>query len=102
MRRRVQCKVKVFGDVSSAGFRSLLQRQAKAWRVKGWVRELEPEEDEERDPADPQFEAVFHGSDADVDALVRWCERGPVSEGVTEVQTERMGLEAFFGFDVRR
>lgn len=90
MQRRVQVRVSIVGDLGATSFRSMLQRQAAKWGVTGWVKFTA------RGAA-----AVFHGREADVAALARWCERGPLGERVTEVLTEAMPREAFSGFDVR-
>jgi acylphosphatase len=53
--------------VQGVGFRAGCARQARVAGVGGWVRNL----------SDGRVEAVFEGSRASVDALVRWCHDGP-------------------------
>lgn len=88
--RRVQSRVAIRGDLAPTSFRAMLQRQALKWGITGWVQ-----------PTPEGVYAIFNGREADVDALVRWCERGPLGPRISEVLAERMPREAFSGFDVR-
>ncbi len=92
MQRRIQVHVLVSGRVQSAGFRAALQRNAQRWGVVGWVRNLE----------DGRVEAVIQSSEANVNAMVGWCQRGPLQEFVEQVEVKRQPLEAFSMFDLRR
>jgi acylphosphatase len=58
-------------------FRAYTQFRAEGMGVTGWVRNL----------PDGSVEAVFEGSAAAVESMVRWCERGPLGAEVEEVQT---------------
>jgi acylphosphatase len=89
--RTIQFHVVVTGDVQDGAFRSFTRRQALALKLKGWVRNL----------PDGQVEAVFHGPEANVNAMVAWCRKGPLQAQVADVQAERMPLEAFLDFSVR-
>ncbi len=91
-RRRVQVHVRISGNVQTTGMRSMMQREAKKSGVTGWVRNAEDEDG---------IEAIFNGTQGAIIAMVRWCERGPLSELVTAVDVESMPREAFHGFDVR-
>ncbi len=114
MQRRIQVMVKITGALRDTSFRSMLQRQAGKLGVTGWVRNMPAPEpaDEDGEGDEPvrvddnaapghDVEAVFNGPEGNVLTLVRWCERGPMGPAVTDVAFERMGREAFFGFDVR-
>jgi acylphosphatase len=84
MRRRVI----VHGSVQGVGFRHAVARAAEARGVVGWV----------QNRGDGTVEAVFEGSDTDVDALVRYCEYGSRGANVFRVETfdeEPEGLSAF-------
>jgi acylphosphatase len=73
--KRVQ--VVISGRVQGVAFRANCQRQAMALGVTGWVRNL----------WDGSVEALFEGPDEAVDAILRWCWRGPSSAVVTDVLT---------------
>jgi acylphosphatase len=60
--------------------------------VSGWVRNL----------PDGRVEAVFEGDEGPVDAMVRWCHRGPSPAVVRRVDVEEENpTEEFSGFSVR-
>ncbi len=92
MQRRLQMHLMVSGNVQEAGFRAALQRNALRWGVVGWVRNLE----------DGRVEAVIQSTEANVNALIGWCQRGALHEYVEDVQVKRQPLEAFSTFDARR
>ncbi len=89
--RRKQVHVFISGTVQGVSFRAFTQREAHKYGVHGWVRNVE----------DGRVEAVFSGTEDAVDRLVIWCQRGPLSAQVSGIELQPMGLEAFFGFDVR-
>lgn len=89
--RRIQMHVWVSGTVQGVSFRAMTRKEALKVGVLGWVRNLD----------DGRVEAVFHGPEAMVHHMVRWCGRGPMHASVTDVAAEPMALEAFGGFDVR-
>ena len=92
MRRSIQMHVVVSGDLVETSIRSMMQRQASKLQVTGWVRFTE----------DGDVEAVYNGPETNVQAMVRWCERGPLGPRVTAVVANPQPREAFFGFDVRK
>jgi acylphosphatase len=92
MQRTVQVYVKVSGAVAAVGMRSALEREATRVGAVGWAKNLD----------DGGLEAVIQGGESTVALLLRWCERGPLSAGVTSVDVQDQAREAFFGFDVRR
>ena len=91
VQRRVQVHVRVTGNVQGVGFRFSTQRQATAWGLSGWVRNL----------ADGGVEAMFQGPEDTINAMVAWCQGGPLHASVEGVEATRQALEAFQGFDVR-
>jgi acylphosphatase len=72
--RRIQ--VVISGEVQGVAFRTNCQRQAIALGITGWVRNL----------WDGSVEALFEGQPEAVDAMLRWCHRGPASAVVTGVE----------------
>ena len=60
-------RVIVSGRVQGVWFRSETERIARERGLAGWV----------RNRPDGRVEGVFEGNDADVDAAVAWCRRGP-------------------------
>lgn len=72
--RRVQ--VVISGRVQGVGFRASCRHQAIQLGVTGWV----------RNRWDNSVEALIEGSEAAVDAMIRWCQRGPRAAEVTGVQ----------------
>ena len=59
--------VVVSGRVQGVFFRAECANRARARGLGGFVRNL----------PDGRVEAAFEGEDADVDAVVAWCRRGP-------------------------
>lgn len=59
--------LRVHGRVQGVGYRESLRVEAERLGVTGWV----------RNRADGTVEALACGPAAAVDALARWCERGP-------------------------
>ena len=66
----------ISGEVQGVAFRANCQRQATALGVTGWVRNL----------WDGSVEALFEGPSSAVEAMLRWCHRGPSSAVVTGVE----------------
>lgn len=91
MQRNIQVHVLVSGQVQGVSFRAMTRREALRLNLKGWVRNLD----------DGRVEAVFHGPEANVAAMVGWCRRGPLQSLVTDCTAEKMALEAFLDFAVR-
>ena len=88
--RRVQ--VVISGEVQGVAFRANCQRQANALGVTGWVRNL----------WDGSVEALFEGSSEAVDAMLRWCHRGPPAAVVTGVEvTEAEPGPPYHSFYIR-
>lgn len=73
-------RVHVFisGDVQNVHFRDNAHETARAHDLEGWVRNLDA----------GRVEAVFEGSEEDVETMLEWCERGPIKADVTDVKVE--------------
>jgi len=84
-------RVVVHGFVQGVGFRFGAADAARARGVAGWI----------RNRGDAAVEAVFEGADDDVEAMVRWCERGPRGADVTQVETFDEPAEGVRGFEIR-
>ncbi len=75
---KTRAHVFVSGIVQGVFFRQKTKQQAQYFGVMGWVRNLE----------DGRVEAVFEGEENAVEALVRYCRRGPSSARVAKVETD--------------
>ena len=87
----IRRRVVVHGHVQGVYFRGTTQREAERRGVAGWV----------CNRSDGAVEAVFEGSREDVEAMVAFCESGPRSADVGDVETSEEEPEGLSGFDVR-
>ena len=69
-------RLRIHGRVQGVGFRHYMTREARRRGVAGWV----------RNRIDGTVEAIVHGSQEAVDALLAWARRGPPSAQVTDVE----------------
>ena len=69
-------RLEITGRVQGVGFRYSMQHEAARHGVRGWV----------RNRRDGSVEALLHGEDAAVDALVAWARQGPAGARVTQVR----------------
>jgi acylphosphatase len=74
-RRRV--RVWIAGRVQGVAFRYATREEAAALGLGGWVRNL----------PDGRVEALFDGPAEKVEAVLRWCAKGPPAARVTNVET---------------
>lgn len=65
------------GRVQGVGFRYAFADEARARKLRGWV----------RNRRDGCVEAIVAGPAADIDAIVDWSRRGPAAAQVTEIET---------------
>lgn len=70
-------RVRIEGQVQKVGFRHWTLIQASQLNIEGWV----------RNRREGWVEAVFIGSQARVDEMVKLCYRGPAMSRVTSVKT---------------
>jgi acylphosphatase len=76
--KSVRAHVLIKGLVQGVSFRSSTRRMAVSLGLKGWVRNVD----------DDKVEAVFEGPVDNVKKIVEWCNRGPFSAKVDNVETE--------------
>lgn len=87
MRRRVI----VHGRVQGVFFRAECRSEARALGVSGWV----------RNRADGAVEAVFEGTERQVDAMAAWMGHGPPESLVERIEVFDEEPEGLAGFEVR-
>lgn len=81
----------VSGRVQGVAFRDSARSQAEELGLSGWVRNLQ----------DGRVEAVFEGDPELVRQMIDWCESGPSSADVDDVDVEDEQPEGLSGFEVR-
>lgn len=89
---KIRAHVFISGIVQGVGYRYSTFNQAKSIGLDGWVRNLN----------DGRVEAVFEGNKADVEAMIRWCEKGSPAAVVKDVAVEYESLEGIEGFSIKR
>lgn len=87
----VRRHVTVHGRVQNVWFRDSCRQQAEAKGVSGFV----------RNRADGTVEAEFEGEPAAVEAMVRWCHKGPELASVEHVEVNDLEVTGQLGFSVR-
>lgn len=80
----------VFGAVQGVGYRLSAASAARSRGLSGWV----------RNRPDGTVEAVFEGDADMVEAMVRWCARGPQGARVERVECFDEPPEGLHGFAV--
>jgi acylphosphatase len=83
--------VVVSGRVQGVGFRYLLERQAAAAGVAGWV----------RNTAEGTVEAVLEGPPPAVEETLGWMRRGPRGAVVVSVDVTEVAPRGLTGFTIR-
>jgi acylphosphatase len=87
----IRRRVVVRGRVQGVFFRDSARREAASRGLAGWVTNRD----------DGAVEAVFEGSEDDVEAMVRWCRSGPSRADVDDVEVSSEEPEGLEGFRVR-
>ena len=80
----------ISGRVQGVFFRASCAEEARRRDLSGWVRNV----------PGGRVEAAFEGLDADVDALVAWCQIGPPHARVESVVSTEEPLTGDDGFRV--
>jgi acylphosphatase len=86
----VRAHVWVSGRVQGVYFRAYAEDEAAFRKVAGWI----------RNAPDGRVEAVFEGSPASVEAMIRWCHRGSPAAAVTGVEVAWEDIRGESGFRV--
>jgi acylphosphatase len=76
--RNTRAHVFVRGTVQGVYFRQNTKQVANRHKVTGWVRNL----------PDGRVEAVFEGSEIDVNEVIEWCHVGPPKAKVQDVSVK--------------
>ena len=76
--RNTRAHVFVRGTVQGVYFRQNTKQVANHHKVTGWVRNL----------PDGRVEAVFEGSEIDVNEVIEWCHVGPPKAKVQDVSVK--------------
>lgn len=84
-------RLRVAGLVQGVGYRATFEAQARALRLRGWV----------RNRSDGSVEAVVSGPPEAVQRIVEWSRRGPQAARVSQVTVSEADEPAGDGFEVR-
>ncbi len=88
----VRAHVLISGLVQGVFFRAHAREEAQRLGLAGWVRNLR----------DGRVETLIEGDRSAVEAMIRWCRKGPASAVVKEVNTQwGTATGEFRGFDIR-
>lgn len=80
----------IHGRVQGVFFRQSMLEEAERLGISGWV----------RNRPDRTVEAMVQGGADDVDAIVRWAQRGPMMASVERVEVSP-GTGNYEGFEIR-
>lgn len=89
---RVQAHVFISGRVQGVGYRAATCDTATLLKLNGWVRNLR----------DGRVEAVFEGRADQVAEILRWCQTGPPTAQVEDLDVTYRPPEHLKGFHVTR
>ncbi len=83
--------VLISGRVQGVFYRAFIMERAQILKLTGWIRNL----------SDGRVEALFDGKDADVEAILEYCKKGPPHANVKEVDyREETPAEEFPDFRI--
>jgi acylphosphatase len=71
----VRARLLISGIVQGVGYRYSCRRQAQGLGLTGWVRNL----------PDGRVEAVLQGTREQIEAMIKWCYRGPEEARVSDI-----------------
>jgi acylphosphatase len=89
---QIRAHVFISGRVQGVGYRFSTVDMAQLLKLSGWV----------RNRRDGRVEAVFEGSRASVDEMIRWCHQGPPAATVSDVTVDYEPPEGLRRFEVVR
>jgi acylphosphatase len=89
---QIRAHVFITGRVQGVGYRFSTRDEANRLGINGWVRNL----------SDGRVEALFEGSKAAVEEMIKWCHKGPRAAVVKDVAVEYEEPEGLLGFETRR
>lgn len=92
MQGKIRVHVFVSGIVQGVGYRFTTLDRANQLGVSGWVRNL----------PDERVEAMFEGTKAAVEEMIRWCHQGPPGAVVKDVVVDYEEPEGIRGFEITR
>ncbi|PLX93806.1 MAG: acylphosphatase [Desulfuromonas sp.] len=93
MNRQICATVRVRGKVQGVCYRASTQETARAYGLKGWVRNL----------PDGSVEACFQGEEQKVRAVIEWCRQGPPHAAIDSLDIDWEEVsESFANFSIRR
>jgi acylphosphatase len=88
----IRVHIFVSGQVQGVGYRASTWDMAKLLKLNGWVRNLR----------DGRVEAVFEGSKAQIEEMIRWCHHGPPAAIVKTLEAEYELPQNLQGFEILR
>ena len=88
---KIAVKARIYGHVQGVWYRAWTQKQAKEYGICGWVRNRE----------DQTVEALFIGTQSDVDAMIAACHHGPSNAVVDHIETVEAKGIAPNRFDIK-
>ena len=86
----VQSHIHIYGQVQGVFYRASMQEKARELGVTGWVRNC----------ADGSVEAMICGPESAISTLISWCQDGPPSARVDDVQVSPVASTPFDGFNI--
>lgn len=92
MTDRTRTHVHVTGHVQGVFFRATTRDTAEKHGVDGWVKNL----------PDGRVEAVFEGSEPDVEAMIEFCHEGSPAARVEDVEVAYEQPQGLEDFEIRR
>ena len=85
-------RLKIYGTVQGVFFRQSARQKAIELNICGWVRNCD----------DGSVEVEAEGEETAMQRFVAWCHHGPQRAKVNKVETEKMEMKNYIGFEIRR
>jgi len=82
--------VLIHGRVITVGFRYFIRNKALTLGLNGWIRNI-----------DGKVEAVFEGSQDNLNKIIEYCEDGPMISKVSKVDIKYEKPENLKGFEIK-